>query len=60
MVIGEGKAREVEVLCREAGADLVVMWNELTARQCEQLTEVVGVQVGDAAGVRATQFISRT
>lgn len=48
---GTGKARELAGLRRDTGADLVLFWNPLTARQRETLEALTGVDVRDAAAL---------
>lgn len=49
--IGEGKVAEVAALVQAQGADLVVFDNELSPSQQRVLTEEVGAQVIDRAGL---------
>lgn len=57
--IGEGKVAEVAALVQAQGADLVVFDNELSPSQQRVLTEEVGAQVIDRAGLILDIFAQR-
>lgn len=57
--IGEGKVAEVTDLVRAQEADLVVFDNELSPSQQRVLTEEIGVQVIDRAGLILDIFAQR-
>ena len=57
--IGEGKVAEVRELARAAGADLVLFDNEISPAQVRVLTEAMGVQVMDRAGLILDIFAQR-
>ena len=57
--IGEGKALELKETVQTLGADLVVFDNALSPAQVRVLTELVGVQVMDRAGVILDIFAKR-
>ena len=57
--IGEGKVAEVAALVQAQGADLVVFDNELSPSQQRVLTEEVGAQVIDRAGLILDIFAAR-
>ena len=57
--IGEGKTEEVRELARNQGADLVIFDNPLSPSQQRVLTEALGVQVMDRAGLILDIFAKR-
>ncbi len=57
--IGEGKVAEARELVQAQGADLVVFDNELSPSQQRVLTEEIGVQVIDRAGLILDIFAQR-
>ena len=57
--IGEGKAQELKELVGELDADLVIFDNALSPTQVRVLTELVGVQVMDRAGLILDIFAKR-
>ena len=57
--IGEGKTEEVRKLARNQGADLVIFDNPLSPSQQRVLTEALGVQVMDRAGLILDIFAKR-
>ena len=57
--IGEGKVAETRELVQAQGADLVVFDNELSPSQQRVLTEEIGVQVIDRAGLILDIFAQR-
>lgn len=57
--IGEGKALELKELVGTLGADLVIFDNALSPTQVRVLTELVGVQVMDRAGLILDIFAKR-
>ncbi|MDO4516913.1 MAG: GTPase HflX [Bacillota bacterium] len=57
--IGEGKVAETRDLVQAQGADLVVFDNELSPSQQRVLTEEIGVQVIDRAGLILDIFAQR-
>ncbi|MBP3318882.1 MAG: GTPase HflX [Ruminiclostridium sp.] len=57
--IGEGKVAEVRELVQAQGADMVVFDNELSPSQQRVLTEDIGVQVIDRAGLILDIFAQR-
>ena len=57
--IGEGKVAEARELVQAQGADLVVFDNELSPSQQRVLTEEIGVQVIDRAGLILDIFAPR-
>ena len=57
--IGEGKVAEVKELVHAQGADLVVFDNSLSPSQQRALTEDLGVQVMDRAGLILDIFAQR-
>ena len=57
--IGEGKALELKELVGTLGADLVIFDNALSPTQVRVLTEIVGVQVMDRAGLILDIFAKR-
>ncbi len=57
--IGEGKVSETRELVQAQGADLVVFDNELSPSQQRVLTEEIGVQVIDRAGLILDIFAQR-
>ena len=57
--IGEGKVAEVTELVHAQEADLVVFDNELSPSQQRVLTEEIGVQVMDRAGLILDIFAQR-
>ncbi|MBQ8934894.1 MAG: GTPase HflX, partial [Oscillospiraceae bacterium] len=57
--IGEGKAQELKELVHDLGADLVIFDNALSPTQVRVLTELVGVQVMDRAGLILDIFAKR-
>ena len=57
--IGEGKVWEVKELVQAQGADMVVFDNELSPSQQRVLTEDIGVQVIDRAGLILDIFAQR-
>ena len=57
--IGEGKAQELKELVKTLEADLVIFDNALSPTQVRVLTEMVGVQVMDRAGLILDIFAKR-
>ncbi len=57
--IGEGKAQELRELVKTLEADLVIFDNALSPTQVRVLTETVGVQVMDRAGLILDIFAKR-
>lgn len=57
--IGEGKVDEVRDLAQAVGADLVVFDNEISPAQVRVLTEDIGIQVMDRAGLILDIFAQR-
>lgn len=57
--IGEGKAQELKELVQALEADLVIFDNALSPTQVRVLTETVGVQVMDRAGLILDIFAKR-
>ena len=57
--IGEGKAQELKESVQALGADLVIFDNALSPSQVRVLTELVGVQVMDRAGLILDIFAKR-
>ena len=57
--IGEGKTEEVRELAQNQGADLVIFDNPLSPSQQRVLTEALGVQVMDRAGLILDIFAKR-
>ncbi len=57
--LGEGKVAEVKELARNTGADLVIFDNPLSPSQQRVLTEELGVQVMDRAGLILDIFAKR-
>lgn len=57
--IGEGKVDEVRELAQAAEADLVVFDNEISPAQVRVLTEDIGIQVMDRAGLILDIFAQR-
>ena len=57
--IGEGKVDEVRELAQAVDADLIVFDNEISPAQVRVLTEDIGVQVMDRAGLILDIFAQR-
>ena len=57
--IGEGKVDEVRELAQAVEADLVVFDNEISPAQVRVLTEDIGIQVMDRAGLILDIFAQR-
>ena len=57
--IGEGKVDEVRELAQAGGADLAVFDNEISPAQVRVLTEDIGIQVMDRAGLILDIFAQR-
>jgi GTP-binding protein HflX len=57
--IGEGKVEEVRQAAQAAEADLILFDNEITPAQVRVLTEAIGIQVMDRAGLILDIFAQR-
>lgn len=57
--IGEGKVQEIRELAQSTEADLIVFDNEISPAQIRVLTEEIGVQVMDRAGLILDIFAQR-
>jgi len=57
--IGEGKLADVQLACREAGADLVIFDNELSPVQVNNLDMALGIKVIDRAELILQIFARR-
>ncbi|MCE9616625.1 MAG: GTPase HflX [Lentisphaerae bacterium] len=59
LLIGEGKLEEVQMACREAGANVIIFDNELSPMQVNNLDQSLGIKVIDRTELILQIFAGR-